>query len=90
VQHLEDSYMAQGKKGTGRKETPAQKRKVGKVMGEAKRGALKSGPGGKGGTVKNRKQAVAIALSEAGLSRNKKKSSTGTAKRKPGRPKKSA
>jgi hypothetical protein len=88
--------MAQGKKGTGRKETPAQKRKVGKVMSEAKRGALKSGPGGKGGTVKSRKQAVAIALSEAGLSRNKKKSSTGTvkktttAKRKPGRPKKSA
>ena len=30
-----------------------------------KKGTLKSGPGGKGGTVKNKKQAIAIALSEA-------------------------
>ncbi len=30
-----------------------------------KRGTLKSGPGGKGGTVKSRKQAIAIGLSEA-------------------------
>ena len=34
-------------------------------MKEYKEGALKSGPGGKGGPVKNRKQAIAIALSEA-------------------------
>ena len=39
--------------------------KVHKVMKEYKEGALKSGPGGKGGPVKNRKQAIAIALSEA-------------------------
>jgi hypothetical protein len=29
------------------------------------KGTLKSGPGGKGGTVKSRKQAIAIGLSEA-------------------------
>ncbi len=38
------------------------KRKIKTVMGEFKRGKLKSGSGGK---VKSRKQAVAIALSEA-------------------------
>jgi len=31
----------------------------------AQRGTLKSGKGGKGGTVKSRKQAIAIGLSEA-------------------------
>ena len=39
--------------------------KVKKVMHEYKHGELKSGRGGKGGKVKSRKQAVAIALSEA-------------------------
>ncbi len=34
-------------------------------MRRYKRGAAKSGPGGKGGTVKSRKQAVAIGLSKA-------------------------
>ncbi len=38
---------------------------VEKEMHRFKKGKLKSGPGGKGGTVKNRKQAIAIALSEA-------------------------
>jgi hypothetical protein len=43
-------------------------KKVAKVMGEFKRGSLQSGkPGpGKGPKVKSRKQAIAIALSEAG------------------------
>ena len=41
------------------------KQKVHKVMKEFKEGELKSGPAGKGGPVKSRKQAVAIALSEA-------------------------
>jgi hypothetical protein len=39
--------------------------KVGKVMHEYKEGKLKSGPQGKGGKVKSRKQAIAIGLSEA-------------------------
>jgi len=34
-------------------------------MHKRKRGTLKSGKGGKGGTVKSRKQAIAIGLSEA-------------------------
>jgi hypothetical protein len=46
--------------------TPSQK-KVGKVMREFKRGELHSGK--KGPVVKNPKQAIAIALSEAGKSR---------------------
>jgi hypothetical protein len=38
---------------------------VGSAMRRRKRGTLKSGKGGKGGTVKSRKQAIAIGLSEA-------------------------
>ena len=41
------------------------KAKVKKVMGEHKRGTLKSGKSGHGGKVKSRKQAIAIALNEA-------------------------
>lgn len=44
--------------------------KVGKVMGEFKRGELHSGSK-KGPMVKSRKQAVAIGMSEAGLSKKK-------------------
>jgi hypothetical protein len=46
------------------------KRKVRKVMGEYKRGTLKSGRSGR--RVKSRKQAVAIAMSESGQSRRRK------------------
>ena len=46
--------------------------KVGKVMHEFKTGALHSGSK-KGPEVTSRKQAVAIALSEAGVSRKNKK-----------------
>jgi hypothetical protein len=42
---------------------------TGRVMHEFKQGELKSGPGGKGGPVKSRRQAVAIALEEAGASK---------------------
>lgn len=38
---------------------------VASAMRRKKRGTLKSGRGGKGGTVKSRKQAIAIGLSEA-------------------------
>ena len=53
------------------KATKKQQKKIGKVMEEYKAGKLKSGkPGpGKGPKVKSRKQAVAIALREAGVKR---------------------
>jgi hypothetical protein len=38
---------------------------VASAMRRRKHGTLKSGRGGKGGTVKNRRQAIAIGLSEA-------------------------
>lgn len=45
--------------------------KVKKVMGEYKEGTLHSGKNGP--VVKSKKQAIAIALSEANLSKKKKK-----------------
>lgn len=48
----------------------AQKAKVAKVMREFKGGTLRSGSK-KGPVVKNKKQAVAIALSEAKMSKKK-------------------
>jgi hypothetical protein len=38
---------------------------VGSALHREKKGTLKSGKGGKGGTVNSRKQAIAIGLSEA-------------------------
>ena len=72
------------------KTSMSQRKTMGRVMHEYAHGELKSGPRGKGGKVKSRRQAVAIALSEAGaskydsksenrrhLARTKKKESTG-------------
>jgi Family of unknown function (DUF6496) len=57
---------------------------VGRAMKKKKKGTLKSGPGGKGGTVKSRKQAIAIGLSEARKKGKKvpKKAKKKTAKKK--------
>ena len=49
------------------------KSKVKKAMHERKRGTLKSGRSGK--KVKSRKQAIAIAMSESGQSKQRKKAS---------------
>jgi hypothetical protein len=48
----------------------AKQKKVSKVMREYKAGTLHSGK--KGPVVKSKKQAVAIALSQAGMARKKK------------------
>jgi len=48
----------------------AKQKKVSKVMREYKAGTLHSGK--KGPVVKSKKQAVAIALSEAGMAKKKK------------------
>jgi hypothetical protein len=55
--------MAQ--KARKRRYSPTAGRDVEREMHRFKRGKLKSGRGGKGGTVKSRRQAIAIGLSEA-------------------------
>lgn len=55
------------------KESPKQKKIVGRVMHEFAHGELRNGPEGKAGKVKNRKQAIAIALHEAGASKYESK-----------------
>jgi hypothetical protein len=59
-----ETWMA-AKKGSSRKYGKAASDSVKRAMHEEKRGTLKSGKGGKGGTVTSRKQAIAIGLSEA-------------------------
>jgi hypothetical protein len=51
------------------KDTPRQRKTAGRVMHEFKHGELRSGRAGKGGEVKSRRQAIAIALKEAGASK---------------------
>ena len=53
------------KKKSTRKYGKAAGKTVESAMRRRKRGTLKSGKGGKGGTVKSRKQAIAIGLSKA-------------------------
>jgi hypothetical protein len=64
-------------------EEEMKKTKEAKVMGEFKRGTLHSGAGGP--VVTNRRQAVAIALSEAGKAKAKKKVAKKKATKKSGK-----
>jgi hypothetical protein len=64
------------------KATPRQRKTTGRVMHEYAHGELKSGRSGKGGKVRSRKQAIAIALSESGSSRDKSKRQNRKAERK--------
>jgi hypothetical protein len=57
--------MAAKKKSSGRKYGKSAQKTVASAMRRKKKGTLKSGKDGKGGTVKSRKQAIAIGLSEA-------------------------
>jgi hypothetical protein len=52
------------------KTSMSQRKTMGRVMHEYAHGELKSGPRGKGGKVRSRRQAVAIALKEAGASKS--------------------
>jgi len=70
--------MPAKKKSSSRRYGKAAGKTVASAMRRKKKGTLKSGKGGKGGTVKSRKQAIAIGLSEArkkGAKVPKKKSS---------------
>ena len=67
-----------------RKYSPSVGSDVEKEMRRYNRGTARSGKGGKGGKVKSRKQAIAIALSEA-RKKGKKVPKRKTAKRKKGR-----
>ncbi|PSJ15906.1 DUF6496 domain-containing protein [Nitrosomonas supralitoralis] len=73
------------------KQSSAQKKTVKKVMHEYKNGTLKSGKKGKGGKVKSRKQAIAIAMHEADIAKKggKKNKSVSEKKRKKSSAKKS-
>ncbi len=71
--------MARYSKSAGKEVESAMKRR--------KKGTLKSGPGGKGGTVKSKKQAIAIGLSEA-RAKGKKVPKRKTAKKKTAKKKK--
>ena len=57
--------MPAKKKSTRRRYSQGASKTVASAMRRKKRGTLKSGKGGKGGTVESRKQAIAIGLSEA-------------------------
>ena len=57
--------MATRKKSGSRRYGKAAEKRVESAMRRRKKGTLKRGRGGKGGTVKSRKQAIAIGLSEA-------------------------
>ena len=53
------------KSGSRRRYSKGASKNLKSAMHRRKRGTLKSGKGGRGGTVKSKKQAIAIGLSEA-------------------------
>lgn len=53
------------RKSGGRRNGKTASKTVASAMRRRKKGTLRSGKGGKGGTVKSREQAIAIGLSEA-------------------------
>jgi hypothetical protein len=57
--------MAARRKASRRRYGKAASKTVASAMRRRKRGTLRSGPGGRGGKVRSRKQAIAIGLSEA-------------------------
>jgi hypothetical protein len=57
--------MPARKSSSSRRYGKAADKTVASAMRRQKRGTLRSGPGGKGGRVRSRKQAIAIGLSEA-------------------------
>jgi hypothetical protein len=61
---------------------------VKRAVKKKKKGTLRSGPGGKGGKVKSRKQAIAIGLSEARAKGKKVPKKAKSKKRKGGKKKK--
>jgi len=61
---------------------------VERALRREKMGTLKSGKGGKGGTVKSRKQAIAIGLSEARKKGKKVPARKASVKKKSGKKKK--
>jgi hypothetical protein len=73
--------MARTKTGK-RKYSKSASKDVKKEMHEYKRGRAKSGPGGKGGKVKSREQAIAIGLSEARKKGKKVPKKSGGSKKK--------
>jgi hypothetical protein len=67
------------------KTTLRQRKTTGRIMHEFKHGELKSGRGGKGGKVKSRRQAIAVALKEAGASRYESRKENARNRKKYGR-----
>jgi hypothetical protein len=65
LRHHREEYMAARSGSRGRRYGKAASKSVKSAMHRRKSGTLKSGPKGHGGTVRSRKQAIAIGLSEA-------------------------
>jgi hypothetical protein len=65
MEDLMAAKKSSSRKSSRRKYSKGASKSVESAMRRRKRGTLRSGKGGRGGRVKSRKQAIAIALSEA-------------------------